>query len=88
MAPRSGEAIFKHDIPALYVRYADGVRIRGFDLTWGENLPAYFSGALEAEDAKNLDYVDFKPSSAAGSPAAPVSIHSAGTGKGESGPYR
>jgi len=70
-----GEAIFKHDITALYVRYADGLRIRDFDLSWGDNLPAYFSGALEAEDSKNVDYADFKPSSPPGSAARPVSIH-------------
>jgi len=69
------EAIFKHDIPALYVRYADGLRIRDFDLSWGDNLPAYFSGALEAADSRNLDYADFKPSSPPGSTARPVSIH-------------
>jgi hypothetical protein len=51
-------AIFKHDIPALYVRYLDGLRIRDFDLTWGDNLPAYFSTAVEAENSKNLDYGD------------------------------
>ena len=69
------EAIFKHDIPAIYARYVDGLRIRDFDLSWGDNLPAYFSGALEAEDSKNLDYADFKPSSPPGSVARPVSIH-------------
>jgi len=69
------EAIFKHDIPALYARYVDGLHMRGFDLSWGDNLPAYFSSALEAEDSKNLDYVDFKPTSPPGSAAQPVSIH-------------
>ena len=68
------EAIFKHDIPALYVRYADGLRIRDFDLSWGDGLPAYFSGALEAADSKNLDYADFKPTSPPGSPARPAPI--------------
>jgi hypothetical protein len=55
------QAIFKHGIPALYVRYLDGLRIRDFDLTWGDKLPAYFSRAVEAEDSKNLDYGDLKP---------------------------
>lgn len=69
------EAIFEHDIPALYLRYVDGLRIRDFDLTWGDHLPPYFSGALEAEDSKNLDYADFKTVSAPGSAARPVSVH-------------
>ncbi|MBV9034007.1 MAG: hypothetical protein JO182_05895, partial [Acidobacteriaceae bacterium] len=59
---------------ALYVRYVDGLRIRDFDLSWNDNLPAYFSGALQAEDTKHLDYADFKPSSAPGSAARPVLI--------------
>jgi hypothetical protein len=58
------EAIFKHDIPAIYARYLDGLRIRDFDLTWGDGLPGYFSIAIEAQDAKNLDYADFKANSA------------------------
>lgn len=69
------QAIFKHDIPAIYVRYLDGLRIRDFNLTWGENLPAYFSSALEAQDSKNLDYADFKPTSRPGSTAPAVFIH-------------
>ena len=65
-------AIFKHDIPALYVRYLDGLRIRDFALSWGENLPAYFSGAVEAEDSKNLDYGDLKLTSRPTRPVAPA----------------
>jgi hypothetical protein len=48
-------------IPAIYVRYVGGLRIRDFDLSWGVNLPPYFSGGLQAEDSKNIDYADFKP---------------------------
>jgi polygalacturonase len=68
------EAIFKHDIPALYVRYMDGLHIRGFDLTWGDNLPAYFSRALEAEDSKNPDYSDFKAPARPGKAPRPMPI--------------
>ena len=71
-ATNLAEAIFKHDIPAIYLRYVDGIRIRDFDLTWGENLPGYFSGAWEAQDAKNLDFVDFRPTPAR-SALAPLS---------------
>ncbi len=74
-ATSRSEAIFKHDIPAIYARYVDGLRIRDFDLSWGDHLPAYFSGALETEDSKSVDYRDFKPSSPPGSNAQPVLIH-------------
>ena len=68
------EAIFEHDIPAIYARYVDGLRIRDFDLGWGASLPLYFSGALQAEDSNNIDYADFKAVSAPGSDARPVSV--------------
>jgi len=68
------EALFKHDIPAIYARYVEGLRIRDFDLTWDPNLPSYFSGALVAEDSKAIDYADFKPTSAPGSNVQPISI--------------
>jgi len=69
------EAIFKHDIPALYLRYVDGLRIRDFALTWDEHVPSYFAGALEAVDSKNLDYADFRAVSAPGSGAKGIWVH-------------
>jgi hypothetical protein len=69
------EAIFKHDIPAIYLRYVDGIRIRDFTLIWGDRLPGYFSSALEAENSRNVDLADFRPKPRAGSAARPVWIH-------------
>lgn len=69
------EAIFKHDIPAIYLRYVDGIRIRDFTLIWDDHLPEYFSNALEAENSRNLDYAEFTPKSRPGSAARPVWIH-------------
>ena len=73
-ATNFGEAIFKHDIPALYARYVNGLRIRGFQLSWGDGLPSYFSNAIEAEDFGNLDFADFKGGPAPVSPSAPAVV--------------
>jgi len=59
-ATRLSDAIFSHDIPAIYCRRLDGLKIRGLDLSWGDNLPAYFSNAIDCEDFHNLDIADFE----------------------------
>jgi hypothetical protein len=69
------EAIFQHDIPAIYLRYIDGIRIRDFTLIWDDHLPGYFSNALEAENSRNLDYAGLTPKSRPGSAVRPVWIH-------------
>jgi hypothetical protein len=52
-------AVFKHDIPALYARYFDGLDIRGLTVAWADDVPAYFSNAIECEDFKRLDVDGF-----------------------------
>jgi hypothetical protein len=52
-------AVFKHDIPALYARYFDGLDIRGLTVAWADDVPAYFSSAIECEDFKRLDVDGF-----------------------------
>jgi Pectate lyase superfamily protein/Glycosyl hydrolases family 28 len=47
-------AVFKHDIPALYLRFVDGMRINDLHLDWEEGLPDYFSNAIECEDFREL----------------------------------
>lgn len=44
------EAIFKHDIPALYGRWVQDLTLRNVDVSWPSGLPAYFSGSVECED--------------------------------------
>jgi len=48
------DAVFKHDIPAIYCRFIDGFRIQGLKVIWGNDLPDYFSNALEVEDFHDL----------------------------------
>ncbi|MBV9268388.1 MAG: right-handed parallel beta-helix repeat-containing protein [Acidobacteriaceae bacterium] len=58
-ATNLSEGIFKHDIPGIYTRYVDGLRIRDFDLVWGKNLPAYFATPMQTEDSTHINTVDF-----------------------------
>jgi hypothetical protein len=52
-------AIFKHDIPGMYCRFVQGVRIRDLELAWDEGLPDYFSSGVECEDFRNLEIEHF-----------------------------
>jgi len=53
-------AIFKHDIPALYLRFVKGVQIDGLRLDWDEDLPNYFSDGIECEDFRDLSIDRFE----------------------------
>jgi hypothetical protein len=64
------DAVFKHDIPAIYCRYIDGFRIQGLKVIWGNDLPDYFSNALEGEDFHDLSVADFDGRQAFGSSAS------------------
>lgn len=57
-------AIFKHDIPALYAQYVDGLQIHDFVLQRESNLPDYFSDGIHCEYFADLNIDGFK-----GSPA-------------------
>ncbi|MEJ2007780.1 MAG: hypothetical protein P8Z30_06410 [Acidobacteriota bacterium] len=54
------DAIFKHDIPALYARYVNDLKIRGFEVTWDSNLPSYFSSAIECNHFHNFQIEGFE----------------------------
>jgi hypothetical protein len=47
-------AVFRHDIPALYLRFVDSMEVHGLRLDWESNLPEYFSNAIECEDFRDL----------------------------------
>ena len=65
-------AVFRHDIPGLYCRYADSLKIHDFSLAWADNLPAYFSNAIECEDFRHLDLDRFEGRQAATPSEAPA----------------
>jgi hypothetical protein len=47
-------AIFKHDIPAVFSRYTDGLAIHRFELQWDDGLPDFFSHAIFCEHFNNF----------------------------------
>jgi parallel beta-helix repeat protein len=59
-------AVFAHDIPAFYCRYADGVKIDGLEVEWADGLPSFFSHAIQFENFDNVDIDGFS-----GGPAHP-----------------
>lgn len=52
--------LFEHDIPAIYARHVDGLSIRGLRVDWEENLPDYFTHALQVEDFDGLRVEGFE----------------------------
>jgi parallel beta-helix repeat protein len=58
-------AVFQHDIPGLYCRWAAGLKLRGLEMEWDANLPGYFSNGVECEDFKNLEIDGFSGRQAA-----------------------
>ena len=44
------EAIFAHDIPALYAQHVDGLRVRDFDARQMGELPEYYTGGVQLVD--------------------------------------
>jgi hypothetical protein len=71
----AANGLFKHDIPGMYCKYVDGIRVRDVKLEWGDNLPDYFSSAIECEDFRNLDINGFEgKQSPASKPAATITL--------------
>ncbi len=58
-------AVFAHDIPAVYCRYLAGWKVHGLDIQWDRSLPEYFSNALACEDFEGLDIDGFSGRQAA-----------------------
>jgi polygalacturonase len=51
--PRSMQ-LFAHDIPGLYAQYVTNLEIRSFTLSWGNDLPAFFTHGIECQHVSNL----------------------------------
>lgn len=50
----AAEQLFEHDIPAVFIRHATGLRLQDLDVTWAQDLPPFYTVALELEDSRGL----------------------------------
>lgn len=73
------EAIFKHDIPAVYCRWLQNFHVHGLELQWGENLPDYFSDGIHCEQFRDVTIDQFEGRQAQTNTGAALSF-SDGTG--------
>lgn len=48
-----------HETPGFYIRYADQVKLSNCSVKWGDNIPEYFTHALEAHDVTQLTLEGF-----------------------------
>lgn len=46
--------IFEHDIPGLYAQYVNKLDIHNFDLSWGADLPEFFTHGIECKEVTSL----------------------------------
>jgi hypothetical protein len=53
-------SLFQRDIPGLYSRYTERLRIRDLELEWEDGLPAFFGKAIECEQFKDLEIDGFR----------------------------
>lgn len=47
--------IFRHDIPGLYAQHVNNLTIRDFRLSWGEDLPPFFTHGIECHNVSGLE---------------------------------
>jgi len=50
--PETG--LFRHDIPAIYAQYVDGLSLQNVDIHWEGDLPGYFTKALDYTHATHV----------------------------------
>lgn len=54
------EGIEAHENPGFYIRFADQVTLENCSVSWGNNIPDYFTNALKAHDVTGLKLIKFK----------------------------
>jgi len=62
-------ALFEHDVPGLFFRHVQGLRVRGLRLFWDESVPPFFTHGIEGEEFRDVDIQGFEGSGANGRPA-------------------
>ncbi|HET6557943.1 MAG TPA: glycosyl hydrolase family 28 protein [Prolixibacteraceae bacterium] len=46
--------IFEHDIPGIYAQHVNKLDIRDFNLSWGADLPSFFTHGIHCKDVTDL----------------------------------
>ena len=54
------EEIEPHDNPGFYIRFSDRVMLKDCSVSWGKNIPGYFTNAIKAHDVTDLTIERFK----------------------------
>jgi polygalacturonase len=62
--------LFEHDISGIYAQHVNKLAIRDFDMTWGAELPSFFTHGIECRHVTDLKIDNFN---ATGNPNAPGS---------------
>jgi polygalacturonase len=52
--------LFEHDIPGIYAQYVDGFYLQDVTLAWGEDLPDFFTHALQCFQVTGLHIERFE----------------------------
>jgi Pectate lyase superfamily protein len=59
VAKNFSEAVYKHDIAAVFGHNISDLQMNNVEVGWGENLPSYFTLAIELEDFHGLSISGF-----------------------------
>lgn len=54
------EEIEHHDNPAIYICFSDQVLLKDCNVNWGNNIPDYFTNAVQAHDVTSIKIDGFK----------------------------
>jgi hypothetical protein len=73
------DGIVKSDIPAIFAKKVDGLRLRDVQVDWDDSLPDYFSEAVRLEDFNDLTIDDLVARQAQVSSGAAIHLQN-GTG--------
>jgi hypothetical protein len=59
-APTPELSLFGRDLPALLAKEVDRLRLHGFEVEWGEDVPEFFTHAVECEGFRELEVERFR----------------------------
>jgi hypothetical protein len=52
--------LFEHDIPGLFLRHVSRLRVRGFHLSWDDEVPDFFSYGIQGEEFRDVEIQGFE----------------------------